>query len=85
MRAGKRFSSFISDEDMNDSILIIKSLEDSNESFRGLNETRRLIFFPTLLASLAVLLMQSVISSMSKYTGGRGFGKTRRGYMDKYF
>ena len=59
MRAGKGFTLFISNEDMNDAIKIIKSLEDSNVSIDGITETvkheikkqeGRLL--PTLLALL---------------------------------
>ena len=39
MRAEKRFILFISNEDMNDIIKIIKSLEDSNILIDGITET----------------------------------------------
>ena len=39
VRAGKRFTLFISNEDINDIIKIIKSLEDSNVLFDGITET----------------------------------------------
>ena len=39
MRAGKGFTLFISNEDMNDIIKIIKSLEDSNVLIDGITET----------------------------------------------
>ena len=38
MRAGKRFKLFISNEDMNDIIKIIKSLEHSGASLDGVTE-----------------------------------------------
>ena len=39
VRAGKRFTLFISNEDMNDIIKIIKSLEDSGVLLDGVTET----------------------------------------------
>ena len=39
MRAGKGFTSFILNEDMNDIIKIIKSLENSNSLIHGIPET----------------------------------------------
>ena len=39
VRAAKRFTSFILNEDMNDTIKIIKSLEDSNVLIDGTTET----------------------------------------------
>ena len=39
MRAGKGFTLFISNEDMNDNIKIIKSLGDSGISINGVTET----------------------------------------------
>ena len=39
MRAGKRFTLFISNEDMNDIIKFIKSLEDSGVVIDGVTET----------------------------------------------
>ena len=39
VRAGKGFTLFISNEDMNDTIKIIKSLEDSGALIDGVTET----------------------------------------------
>ena len=39
MRAGKAFTLFISNEDMDDIIIMIKSLEDSDVLIGGVNET----------------------------------------------
>ena len=39
VKAGKRFNLFITNEDMNDIIKIIKSLEDSGISIDGVTET----------------------------------------------
>ena len=39
VRAGKRFALFISNEDMNDIIKIIKSLKDSGVLINGVTET----------------------------------------------
>ena len=73
MRAGKGFTSFISNEDMNDIIKIIKSLEDSNGLIDGITEKLKHEikkqeggFLPTLLAPLATSLVQPEISSVLK-------------------
>ena len=60
VRAGKGFALFISNEDMNDIIKIIKSLEESNVLIDGITETVKYEikeqeggFLPALLAPLA--------------------------------
>ena len=66
-------------EDMNDIIKIIKSLEDSGVSIDGVTETVRYEmkeqdgrFLGALLAPLAVSLVQPVISSVVKGISERG-------------
>ena len=72
VRAGKRFILFISNEDMNDVIKIIKSLEDWDVLIDGFSEQ---------FAPLAVSLVQPLTSSVVK-GGGRRAG---RGYTNKKF
>ena len=79
VRAGKEFNLFISNEDMNDIIKIIKSLEDSNVLIDGITETvkheikkQEGKFLTALSAPLAALLVQPVISSVVKGISGRG-------------
>ena len=79
VRAGKGFTLFISNEDLNDVIKIIKSLEDSGVLIDGVTETvKREIkkevsgFLGALLAPLPASLVQPVISSVVKGISGRG-------------
>ena len=88
VRAGKRFILFISNEDMNDIIKIIKSLEDWGVLIDGFSETVKHEIekqeggFPEdLLAPLAVSFVQPLTSSVVK-GGGRRAG---RGYTNKKF
>ena len=88
-RAGKRF---ISNEDLNNVIKIIKPLEDSGVLIDGVTETvkhdikkQEGKFLGTLLASLAASLIQQVISSVVKDISGREVTRTSRGYMNKKF
>ena len=70
--AGKRFTLFISNEDMNDIVKIIKSLEDSNVLIDGITETvQEDVFLGALLAHLVASLVQPVISSVVKGISGR--------------
>ena len=69
VRAGKGFSLFISNEDMNDIIKTIKSLEDSGIFIDGDTETvkhetkkQENGFLGVLLPPLAASIVQSVIS-----------------------
>ena len=90
-RAGKGFTVFISNEDMNDIIKIIESLEDSGVLIDGITgkvkhekkQDRR--FLGNLLAPFATSLVQPVISLVVKGISGRGVRKAERGYMDKNF
>ena len=75
---------------MNDIIKTIKSLDDSNALIGGISETinheikkQENIFFPDLLATLAVSLLQPVISSVREDIGGRGVKRVGRVYIDK--
>ena len=90
--AGKRFTLFISNEDMNDVIKTIKSLEDSGVLTDGVTETVKHEiekqeggFLGALLAHLAALLVQRVISSVVKGISGRGVRRAERGYMVRNF
>ena len=83
---------FISNEDMNDIIKIIKSLEDSGVLIDGVTETvkheikrQEGRFLGALLAPLASSLVQPVSSSVVKGISGRKVRRARRGYMDKNF
>ena len=91
-RAGKGFALFISNEDMNDIIKIIKSLEDLGVLIDGVTETlkheikkQKGGFLGVLLATLAAPLVQPVISSIVKGISGIGVRRAGRGYMDKKF
>ena len=90
MRAEKGFTLFISNEDINDIIKIIKSLADSNVLIDGITETAKIEikkqedeFLPVLLAHLTTSLEQPVISSVVKGISGIGVRRAGRGYMDK--
>ena len=90
VKAGKGCTLFISNEGMNDIIKIIKSLEDSGVLIDGVTETvkhemkKQKGEFPgALLAPLAALLVQPVISSVVKGISGRGVRRAGRGYMDE--
>ena len=90
VKAGKGFASFIWNEDINDIIKIIKSLEDLCVLIYGITETvEREIkkqehrFLGALLAPLAVSLVQPVISSVVKDIRGRGVRRAGRGYIDE--
>ena len=91
MRAWKGFTLFILNEDMNDIIKTIKSLEDSGVLTDGITETVKhgikkqegQISWELLLAPSAASLKQPVILSVVKGISGRGVRK--RGYMDKNF
>ena len=83
---------FISNEDMNDIIKIIKSLEDSGVLIDGVTETVKLEtkkqegwFLGALLAPLAASIVQPVISLVVKGISGRGVRRSGRGYMNKFF
>ena len=83
-RAGKGFTLFISNEDINDIIRITKSLEDSGVLLDGVTEAVKHEkkkqeggFLGALLPPLAISLVQPVISSVVK-----GVRRAERRYMD---
>ena len=84
-RAGKGFTLFIWNEDMNDIVKITKSLEDSRVLIDGVNEAVKYEIknqvggFLALLAPLASSLVQRVISSVVKSISRRGVGRAGRG------
>ena len=87
MRARRGFTLFISNEDLNDIIKIIKSVEDSGVLIDGVTETvkheikkQESGVLAALLVSLAASLIQPVISLVLKR---RGIRRAGRGYMDK--
>ena len=89
-RAGKGFTLSISNEDMNDIIKIIKSLEDSGVLIDGVTETvkheiekQEDEFRGALLAPLAVLIVQPVFSLVVKGISRRGVRRAGRRYMNK--
>ena len=82
---------FILNENMNDIIKIIKSLEHSNVLIDGITETvkhkikKEGEFLSALLASLIALLVQSVIYSVVDEFSAREVRRAGSGYMDKNF
>ena len=91
MRVGKGFTLFISNEDMNDIIKIIKSLEDSDVLVEGVTETvkneknknKMAGFLELLFSLLAASLVQQVIPLEVKGISGRGVKRAEREYMEK--
>ena len=92
VRTEKAFTSFFSNEDMNDNIQIIKSSEDSGVLIDGVTETvkheinkQEGRFLEPLLAPLVALLVQPVVSSVAKEISRRGVTKsTKRIYRLKF-
>ena len=93
VKAGKGFTLFISNEDMNDIIKIIKSLKDSSVLIVGVTETRKHEikkkpegrFLGAVLTSLAASLVQPKISSVIKEIIVKGVRRAGKGYMGKNF
>ena len=90
VRAGDRFTLCISNEDMNDIIKIIKSLEDlgvlidwATETVKHKIKKQEREFPGALLASLATSLVQTVVSSVVKCISWRGVRRAGREYTDK--
>ena len=86
MRAGKKFTLFIFNEDMNDIIKIIKSLEDSGVLIGGVTEAVKHElkkqedgFLRAFLVPLAAPIVEPVISPVVKGIHGRGVGRVGRG------
>ena len=88
MRAGKGFTLFILNEDMNDIIKIIKSLEDSCLLNDGVTQTVKDKIKKqkgAFLTPLATSLVQRTIFSVVKAIGGREVRRAGRRYMDENF
>ena len=92
VRAGKRFTLFVSNEYINNNIKIIKSLEDSGVLIDGVTKTvkherkkQEGKFLGALLASLASSVVQPVISSVVKGISGRAVTRAGRRYMSKNY
>ena len=92
VRLGKGFTLFISNEDMNDIIKIVKLFKDSGVVTESINETvkheikkqgRKLL--GALLAHLVTSLVQPVIFSVVRGINRTGVRRAGRGYMYKYF
>ena len=89
VREGKRLTLFISNEDTNDVIKIIKPLEDSGVLTDGVSETvkheikQERGFLGTLLAHLIASIMQPVMSSRVKGISGRRVRQAGVRYMIK--
>ena len=91
-RVGKGFTLFISNEDMNDIIKIVKPFEHSVVLVDGVTETvkherkkQESGFLTAFLIPLATSLVQLVISSVVKGISGRGVRRARREYLDENF
>ena len=85
-RAGKEFTLFISNKDMNDIIKIIKSLEDSGVLIDGVTETvKQESGVLGALALLAASIRQQVTSSLVESISGRWVRTVIIGYTDKNF
>ena len=82
MRLGKQFTIFISNEDMNNIIKIIKSLDDLGVKHEIKKEGG---FLGALLAPLAASSVQLVISSVVKGISGRRVRREERGYINNNF
>ena len=92
VRSGKGFTLFVSNEDSNDFIKIIKSLEDSRVLIDGVTEAVKHEikkqeggFLGAFLERLVASLVEPVISSVVKGISRRGVRISGRGYMDKIF
>ena len=84
--ATKGFTLFILNEDVNDIIKIIKSLDDSGALIDGVTESAKdKIKKQKRLFRLATSIAQPVISSVVKGISGREVRRAERGYMDKKF
>ena len=86
--AGKGFNLFISIEDMNDIIKIIRLLEDLGVSIDGVTETVKHEikkqeggFLGTVLALSSASLVQPAISSVVKGISGRGVRRAGKEYI----
>ena len=82
VRAGKGFTFFISNEDMNNIIKIIKLLEDWSVLIDRVTETGS---FGALLTPLAASMVQRVIASVVIGKSGRRVRRAWREYMNENF
>ena len=92
VRAGKGFTLFVLNEDMNDIVKIIKSLEDASVLIDGVIETvngeikkQEDGLIGALLASVPASLVQPVIYSVVKVISRRGVRRAGRRNMNKHF
>ena len=92
VRAGKGYTLFISNEDMNNVTEVINSLEDSGVLIDGVTETVKHEIkkqkggcLRALLAPSAAWIVQQVISSVVKGISERGVRRAGKGYMNKNF
>ena len=92
MRAGKGFTLFFSNEDMNDVDQVIKPLENSNVLIDDITATvkyeikkRKGRVLLALLAPLADSLVQPIILSVLKGMSGIEVTRAGRDYNDIYF
>ena len=86
-RAGKQFTLFISNEDMN-YIIKVKSgvlIDGITETVKHEIKNQEGRFLGALLAPLTASLVQPIISSVVKGISRRGVKREGRGYMNKYF
>ena len=92
VRAGKGFTLFISNDDMDNIIRIIKSLENSSLLIDGFNETmkhkikkREGGFICALLALMVALSITSVASYLTGNVLGKGVCKTKKQNKVEFF
>ena len=90
VRVGKNFTLSISNEDMNNIIKIIKSLEDSGVLIDGVTVKHEINkqedrFLGVLLAPLAASIVRLVIYSVVKGLNRREVRRAGRRYMDENF
>ena len=79
---------FVSNKDVNDTIKIIKWLEDLGvltEAVKHEIKKQEGGFLGVLLAPSPALLVQPVIYAVGKGISGRGVGRAGRGYVNKSF
>ena len=89
IKGGERFTLFISNENMNDIIKVIKWLEDLNVLSNSITEKASKTWnkkqVDGLLSALIVSLVPWVISSAVNGISARGVTRAGRGYMNKDF
>ena len=89
VKGGERFTLFISNENINDIIKVIKWLEDLNVLSNSITEKASKTWnkkqVDGLLSALIVSLVPWVISSAVNGISARGVTRAGRGYMNKDF